>query len=322
MLDLIGHAEGTDRGRGYNETLAYGAYTGGPVDLVSMTLDEVDALQTRMLRHPNNYLKSSAVGRYQIIRTTLRWIRGVLGLTGKELYDEALQDRLACFLLGFRGIDKWLAGEWTEDRLINNLAEEWASLPTTRDVGFHKGQNNAVNSARVRAVLAEVRARHIEVTVDTPEPADPSPGASLPDTADIDTVHRMAELSTAQLQALLVTAVLALGIKQGLPIGGLAAPAPAARPTLTFSPEQPTEQTMETKRPWQSKTLIGIGLAVLPILFPEAAPLVLPLQEMTGVTPQDTAAVNDLVNTGVQLVGLILGAYGTFVRKTKISLKD
>jgi hypothetical protein len=79
---------------------------------------------------------------------------------------------------------------------------------------------------------------------------------------------------------------------------------------------------METKRPWQSKTLIGIGLAVLPILFPEAAPLVLPLQEMTGVTPQDTAAVNDLVNTGVQLVGLILGAYGTFVRKTKISLKD
>jgi len=29
MLDLIGFAEGTDRKRGYNETLAYGAYTGG-----------------------------------------------------------------------------------------------------------------------------------------------------------------------------------------------------------------------------------------------------------------------------------------------------
>ena len=29
MLHLIGYAEGTDKGRGYNETLAYGAYSGG-----------------------------------------------------------------------------------------------------------------------------------------------------------------------------------------------------------------------------------------------------------------------------------------------------
>ena len=49
LLDLIGHAEGTDRKRGYNETLGYGAFTGGDVDLVTMTLEAIDALQTRML---------------------------------------------------------------------------------------------------------------------------------------------------------------------------------------------------------------------------------------------------------------------------------
>ena len=49
LLDLIGHAEGTERKRGYNEMLAYGAFTGGDVDLVTMTLQEIDALQTRML---------------------------------------------------------------------------------------------------------------------------------------------------------------------------------------------------------------------------------------------------------------------------------
>jgi hypothetical protein len=62
LLDLIGFTEGTDKGRGYNETLAYGALTGGPVDLVGMTLDQVDALQTRMLAHPDNRWNSSAAG--------------------------------------------------------------------------------------------------------------------------------------------------------------------------------------------------------------------------------------------------------------------
>lgn len=38
MLDLIGCSEGTDKGRGYNETFGYGAYIGGDVDLVSKRL--------------------------------------------------------------------------------------------------------------------------------------------------------------------------------------------------------------------------------------------------------------------------------------------
>lgn len=160
LLDLIGFAEGTDRKRGYNETLAYGAFTGGDVNLVTMTLQEIDALQTRMLKHPKNRFNSSALGRYQMVRTTLRTIRKTLGLPTSALFDAAMQDRCACYLLGLRGIDKYLAGRLSQDTLINNLAREWASLPTTSGKGAYAGQNAAVNPDRVRQILAQVKKRH------------------------------------------------------------------------------------------------------------------------------------------------------------------
>lgn len=162
LLDLIGFAEGTDRKRGYNETLAYGAFTGGDVDLVTMTLEEIDALQTRMLKHPQNRFNSSALGRYQIVRTTLRAIRKTLKLPPTTLLDAEMQDRCACYLLGLRGIDKYLAGRLSEDTLINNLAHEWASLPTTAGKAAYAGQNAAVTPDRLRQVLAEVKQHHYE----------------------------------------------------------------------------------------------------------------------------------------------------------------
>ena len=162
MLDLIGFTEGTDKGRGYNETLAYGKFTGGDVNLISMTLTSVDVLQTKMLGHPKNSFNTSAIGRYQIVRTTRRNIQKTLNLAGAELFNADMQDRMACYLLGVRGIDKYLSGRMAEDTLINNLAQEWASLPTTGDKGYYGGQNAAVKSARVRQVLAEVRKRHKE----------------------------------------------------------------------------------------------------------------------------------------------------------------
>lgn len=166
MLDLLGKSEGTDwnprrkRGRGYNETLAYGALTAGDVDLVSMTLSQVDALQTKMLRHPGNKWNSSAIGRFQIVRTTLRDIRKVLNLSGALLFDRDMQDRMGCYLLGVRGIDKWLVGRLSTDTLLANLAKEWASLPTPSGKGHYSGQSASVSVGEVKAALAEVRKRH------------------------------------------------------------------------------------------------------------------------------------------------------------------
>jgi len=167
MLDLIGISEGTDKrkngraARGYNETLSYGAYTGGDVDLVSMTLAEIDALQTRMLRHPANKWNSSALGRYQIVRTTLRSIVAQLGIPSPSRFDKEMQDRMACYLLGVRGIDKWLSGRLSDETMLLNLAKEWASLPTPQGRGYYGGQNSSVTVSQVMAALNEVRARHL-----------------------------------------------------------------------------------------------------------------------------------------------------------------
>jgi muramidase (phage lysozyme) len=173
ILDLLGKSEGTDKGRGYNETLAYGAYTGN-VNLVGMTLAQIDALQGKMLANPKNKWKSSALGRYQIVRTTRRNIQKALSIPSTALFDKDMQDRMACFLLGQRGIDKWLAGRLSLDTLLNNMAREWASLPTAKGKGFYGGQNAGVSVSQVKAALAEVAKRHADgqpkVVVEKPVP--------------------------------------------------------------------------------------------------------------------------------------------------------
>lgn len=190
LLDLIGFTEGTDKGRGYNETLAYGKMLDGKVtkgkgptvELVAMTLKELDALQTKMLSDPDNKkLNSSAAGRYQIVRTTARAIRKALPdrYPPTRKFDADCQDEMACYLLGVRGIDKYLSGRLKENTLINNLAQEWASLPTTEGKGHYEGQHTPITVDLLRKVLKEVRRRHAEgqpketIEIETPKPVVP-----------------------------------------------------------------------------------------------------------------------------------------------------
>ena len=153
MLNLLGRTEGTDKGRGYNETLGYGAYTGGDLDLTGMTLNEVDDIQSDMLKHPNNTWNSSAIGRYQIVRTTLRSLKKELGLTGDEIFSPQLQDQLAQALLERRGYSRWKAGEISTKAFLNNLAKEWASLPTAKGRGYYSGQRAAAKPSEVASAL-------------------------------------------------------------------------------------------------------------------------------------------------------------------------
>jgi muramidase (phage lysozyme) len=157
LLDLIGNTEGTDRRNGYNETLGYGKFTGGDVQLTGMTLDQIDQLQTKMLSHPDNSWNSSALGRYQIIRTTMRGLRKELGLPGDELFDESMQDRLAMHLLERRGLSQWKAGSLSDEQFMRGLSAEWASLPQASGKGTYKGQRVGVSSQGLRGVLGKVR---------------------------------------------------------------------------------------------------------------------------------------------------------------------
>ena len=126
VLDHIAKAEGTAGrpGGGYDTSLDYGRWLPGGKEgnLIGKTLDEIDALQTGMLSNPENRRKygnglgSSAIGRYQIVRKTLRGLRKNLRLNGDELYDQKMQDRLAAELARARGADP------------TGLGQEWASL--------------------------------------------------------------------------------------------------------------------------------------------------------------------------------------------------
>ena len=69
---------------------------------------------------------------------------------------------MACYLLGQRDIDKYLAGRMSEDTLMLNLAKEWASLRKPDGAGNYSGQRTGATPAQVRAVLGHVRRRHAE----------------------------------------------------------------------------------------------------------------------------------------------------------------
>jgi muramidase (phage lysozyme) len=137
LLNLIGQSEGTDAGRGYNETFAYGKYGGHEADLTGMSLNQVLAVQQGMLdkEHASGMVSgSSAVGRYQIINKTLKGLMSQMGLTGNEKFDAAMQDRMALQLMTNGG-----------PITPQSLAKIWASLPV--DVAGHG--NYAGQAARV-----------------------------------------------------------------------------------------------------------------------------------------------------------------------------
>lgn len=183
ILDLIGKTEGTDKGRGYNETLGYGAYTGGDVDLVNMTLGDIDKLQTKMLRHPNNKWNSSALGRYQIIRTTLRGLKKEMGLTDDMKFTPELQDLMAVQLLKRRGYDKWLRGQMTDKAFVNGLSREWASLPNSSGKGSYSGQRIGASLEALHEVINNSRDNRIKDTT------TPTAYSNIPE----DEVHQFME---------------------------------------------------------------------------------------------------------------------------------
>lgn len=118
---LIGRAEGTDAGRGYDETLSYGKFTGGPLNLQGKTVAEVLDIQKSMLKHPDNTYNSSAAGRFQVVSTTLQGLvdDGTVGLTDK--YDKDTQNKIATELATRRGPNP------------TELRKEWEGLKNVSD---------------------------------------------------------------------------------------------------------------------------------------------------------------------------------------------
>jgi hypothetical protein len=88
-----------------------------------MTLDQM------MAGSGNRGTESSATGRYQFMKQTLRGLKQEMGLSGTEKFSPELQDRMALKLLNRPGYSERREGRITDAQFANRLALEWASLP-------------------------------------------------------------------------------------------------------------------------------------------------------------------------------------------------
>lgn len=130
--DLIRDTEA----RGSYDTASDFSVIAPPKPLTQMTLDEVDAWQTE---NYNAGAESTAAGGYQFMRDTLRPLRERLGLTGSELFDREMQDRLGRELMKDAGLDDFKAGKITADEFADGLAQIWAAFPTASGASVYEG---------------------------------------------------------------------------------------------------------------------------------------------------------------------------------------
>lgn len=121
LLQLIADVESKGNYNAY-----FGNARNSKVDFTKMTVSQVKQWQ-------EDYVKqgaaSSAVGRYQIIDTTLDGLVRQLRIDTNERFDQDLQDKMAIALLERRGAEDYVNKELTQDEFAANLAKEWAALP-------------------------------------------------------------------------------------------------------------------------------------------------------------------------------------------------
>ncbi|PCJ02650.1 MAG: hypothetical protein COB14_01440 [Alphaproteobacteria bacterium] len=153
LLELIASKES---GGDYN--IVYG---GQRINATEMSINDVIAWQKNSTQ--NEGAASSAVGKYQIIRRTLTGLKEELGLSGDELLDEVMQDRMAVALLERCGYKDYLTGDLSESRFMKNISMEWASMPQdTGGASYYAG--DGLNKAHTSPTTLLLAMRHVKET--------------------------------------------------------------------------------------------------------------------------------------------------------------
>ena len=144
LLDLIARVESKGN---------YNAYFGNAgntsIKFTEMSIADVLSWQEDFIAagHP-----SSAVGRYQIISTTLKGLVQQLNIDTNQPFNEAMQDSMAVALLERRGATEYVNNQIDERQFAAELAKEWAALP--RVVGDRPEQSyyagDGLNKALVK----------------------------------------------------------------------------------------------------------------------------------------------------------------------------
>jgi len=164
LLDRIAIGEGTTDAAAqehglasaYDITYAYGIYD--PNDskpLTEMTIGEVKQLQKQMLANQaNSKLPSSAVGKYQLISTTLVEQQNTLGLSDNTPFDAATQELFGLSLLEKRGYEAWTEGKISDYQFQKNMAKEWASIADPDTGKSRYGQPVGTTDAQIKETMA------------------------------------------------------------------------------------------------------------------------------------------------------------------------
>jgi muramidase (phage lysozyme) len=121
LLDLVASVESKG-----NYNAHFGNATNSNIDFTNMTIHEVLKWQSNFVSQGNF---SSAVGRYQIVNTTLSGLVRQLGLSVDQKFNSDTQDALAIALIERRGAEQYVNEEITKEQFAANLAMEWAALP-------------------------------------------------------------------------------------------------------------------------------------------------------------------------------------------------
>ena len=151
LLEQISKGEGTSDtdaqrkgfANSYDLPLGAGAFGRPDKPISSMTLGELKEYQKVLLKNSGK-LNSSAVGKYQIVGTTIREMQKRLKLGDDVVFSSDVQDKMAVELLKGRGLNKYLSGNMSARDFQANLYHEWASIahPDTGKAKQHTGTKN------------------------------------------------------------------------------------------------------------------------------------------------------------------------------------
>jgi muramidase (phage lysozyme) len=111
--------------------------------LSDMTIGEIQKLQA--IKSPDNKDRLFAVGKYQLIPTTLAMAVDSLGIAEDQVFNEETQEKLGMWLMMEKRQDlgDYIRGKHDDlDKALEAAAKEWASLPDPKTGKSYYGSGN------------------------------------------------------------------------------------------------------------------------------------------------------------------------------------
>ena len=135
----------------------YNVISGGKSvpELTNMTLADVINFQNDLIKTKKT--PSSAVGRYQYIRDSLKMVADQMSLDyNTTKFNPETQDAIATYDLRRRAqLDRWLDDQLSDEEFLNNVAKIWAGIPTTGGLSaYHNVGNNKAGTSAQNALAA------------------------------------------------------------------------------------------------------------------------------------------------------------------------